>query len=485
MTHLTKLLTVLFAIACLLAGAMLPAVASASELPSRAKAQQALAAAQRALAPERLSAPANPERGSREATAALRDLAVALPALSRQDRARAQGLLARPSDRNDRYYFGREAPASPRCNAHFCVHWSNGKRSAPSSARFVDEVVAATDRSFAIENVQLGWRRPKPDGSRGMTDGRGGEGQVDVYITNLGARLYGFAAPDPRQDGSRRFAYLVLDNNYVGFPSPPLASMRVTVAHEYNHILHFNYDTFEDLWMFEATATWMEQQVYPGIDDYLNYLPDFAHMPERPLTGGSKVYADNVWNHWLESRYGAAVVRDAWAASTSVRPKHDSVASYEASIDAHGGRSFSREVAKFAATTAEWKSSRAFPDARRYPDMQRDGRLTAKPIELSLDNTSYRLFSVRTRSRKPLRLVVRAQRRTRSSVALVARNGSRRFGRARVVSRYLPYGGRASVRLRHPGSYERITAVVTNADGRGTSARRTANDSRYSVRLKR
>ncbi len=39
---------------------------------------------------------------------------------------------------------------------------------------------------------------------------------------------------------------------------PPIESMQVTAAHEYNHILQFNYDLFEQVWMYESTATWVE-----------------------------------------------------------------------------------------------------------------------------------------------------------------------------------------------------------------------------------
>jgi len=480
---LSRLASLALTLACAIAlGA--PAVVSAGvEPPGAPEPLRALEIARGALS-------ANPPgaqggAGSRDATAALRDLAVALPALRGADRRRAHELLDRPTDPDDRDYFGPEAAESPICDARFCVHWTSRPSNAPSSPRFVDEVVAATDRSFAIENGALGWRRPKSDGARGRVGGLGGQGQVDVYITDLGPRLYGFATPDPGQKGTRRFAYLVLDNDYVGFPSPPLASMKVTVAHEYNHVLHFNYDTLEDLWMFEATATWMEQQVYPAINDYLNYLPTFAQHPESPLTGREKVYADGVWNHWLEARLGARVVRDAWAESPSVRPVHDSVASYDSSIKRSGGRSFSREFAKFAAVTAEWSSSGAFPDARAYPDMRRRGKLGERPLRMRLDNTAYRLLHVPSRSRGPLSITLVAQRGIRSSIALVGRDGKRGSGEVRIASRFLDRGGRATVRLAHPSRYERLTAVVTNADGRGRSGHRRADDSRYTLRLRK
>ena len=256
-----------------------PATAGAAPT-SRSEARSALGAAQAALNPAgTLAARQGGPPGAGDATAALRDLAVAAPALRGADRRRANEILARPTDKNDRGYFGKEAPDSPVCSDHFCVHFTDGKRNAPSSDGFLNEVIDSTELAYAVENGDdaLNWRDAKSDGKLGARRGAGGNGQVDVYITNLGRELYGYAAPDQGQKGARRYAYLVLDNNYVGFPSSPIESLKVTVAHEYNHILQFNYDTLEDLWMFESTATWVRAVRLPGDQ----------RLPELPRSGGA------------------------------------------------------------------------------------------------------------------------------------------------------------------------------------------------------
>lgn len=455
-----------------------PAAASASESQFTAsEARQTLHLAQDALAPDATRAEAA------RATPALRDLALALPELGGAEERRAERVLARPSDKNDDEYFGPEAAGSPICNAQFCVHFSENSKSAPASDEFLAEVVTALDTAFAVENTQLGWRAPKGDGNRGARNGVGGEGQVDVYIDNLGRRLYGYAAPDPGQRGPRRSAYLVLDNNYLGFPTNPLDSMRVTVAHEYNHILQFGYDTLQDLWFLEATATWMEEQVYPDINDYLNFLPSFASAPEAPLTGRSKIYGDSVFDHWVDSRYGPDAIREAWERSTSVKPKHNGVAAIEAAIEANGGKSFSREFAAFALETAEWNSSDNFPDATRYPQVRRTGELGRKPTEFELDSTAYRLVSVRGAG-SSVKLRVDAPRGVRSAIALIGREGPARSGRVTVRSRYLAKGGTATVTLEGAGGFERVTAAIVNADGRGVGRNKPGDDARYEATLR-
>jgi hypothetical protein len=400
--------------------------------------------------------------GDRDATGALRDLAVSLPALDRRNRGLARDLLTRPTDKSSREYFGKEAPSSPACNERFCVHWTNSRRNAPSSSGFLSQVSTAVERSYDVENGTLGWKKAKSDGRLGARRGAGGDGQVDVYVTNLGRNLYGYAANDPGQKGSRRYAYLVLDNDYRGFPTPPVQSMRVTVAHEYNHILQFGYDTFEDLWLFESTATWAEEKVFPEIDDYLNYLPEMARQPQKPLTGSSiKIYAEAVWNHWLSSRFGDDSVRRAWEVSRAER--HFAVDAYDDAIKGFAGPGFAQELGTFFAASAEWRVSSAFPDHGAYPEVDRSGRVGTATRKTKLDNTSYRLYRV-TAAEPSVTLKVRAAKGTRSSISLVGRTGA--LGPLTIETTYLRKGGRGEVTLANPGAYSRVTAVVANVDGR-------------------
>lgn len=456
------------------AGALLaPGAAMAAPAPTHAQALEALRDARAAFATE-LSSGGAPDRG---VTPALRALATALPALHGAERREATELLRRPTDKSDRGYFGKEAPDSPTCDANFCVHWTNSSKNAPASNDFLNEVRQSLDLTHTIENDTLGWQRAKSDGSRGARNGVGGQGQVDVYITNLGKKLYGYASVDPKQSGSRRFAYLVLDNDYVGFPSSPLDSLKVTIAHEYNHVLQFGYDTYEDGWLFEDTATWMEEQVYPAINDYLNYLPALAKGTDVPMTGTSiKIYAEAVFNHWLSGHYGAAAIRDVWAASMAgVKPKHLATAAYTAGVTANGGGKFSDEFGGFAAATAEWNSSPYFPDAVEYPDVRRNGTLSAKTKKITLDNTSYRLIKVKAGD-GPVTLKVKAEKGTDSTIALIGREGSIDGGTVTTAIKRLPKGGKGRVTLDDVGSFSRVTAAVINSDGRSNGFRNGARN---------
>jgi hypothetical protein len=405
--------------------------------------------------------------------------------------------LARPTDHPDparHAYSVPEAPASPACAGRFCVHWvaegvdapdladRNGAQDGDGVPDYVERVLAVGAHVHAIENGKLGWREPRSDGRRG-----GGWGKTDVYLKELGQLLFGYAAPDRGQVPKghrlprRLHGYLVLDNDYSHLQYPgtkPPADLEVTFAHEYCHILQMDYDAYQDAWMAESTAVWMEDQVYNGINDYLRYVRRWAHLDRTPLTANAiSEYGDTVWNEWLVGRYGREIVRSAWSRALHTRPAGFSVAAYDSAIQAAGGSDFSRDFARFARDVAEWRSDGRFREGGRYPDVPRDGNLPSegRPLRRSLDHTTFRLLRVHPR-RGDRAVVVRASAPAgvAAGLALVGRVGDERHGRVVSRLRFKRHGGAMTVRLSHLGRFQRITAVLINADTRaeGFSARR-------------
>jgi hypothetical protein len=398
----------------------------------------------------------------------------------------------RPTDSKDpnrNAYSVPEAPNSPACSQHFCVHWVDQGLDAPNLSDrdgngvpdFVERVLQVAEHVHAIENGRLGWREPKSDGRQG-----GGKGKTDVYLAQIGGELFGYAAPDRGQaDKQHRIprhlhGYLVLDNDYSAFEFPgtkPINDLKVTFAHEYNHILQFGYDAYQDPWFAESTATWMEDQVYNGINDYLRYVRRWARLYETPLTTSSiKMYGSAVWNQWLARRYGRAFVRKAWAGAIHARPGGFSIASYERALQRVKAPPFSRDFARFAAAVAEWRTGRGFRESRLYPDLPRQGRLPLDGARLTrlLNHTTFEMLRVRAHRGRAVAVHLTAPRGTAAGLALVGRIGSERHGGTINRIAYSRSGGRLTVRLRRPGRFQRITAVVVNADARahGFSARR-------------
>jgi hypothetical protein len=400
--------------------------------------------------------------------------------------------LARPTERHHpgrHSYDVPEARRSPACAGRFCVHWVAEGLDAPDLADgdgdgvpdYVERVLAVAAHVHAVENGKLRWREPRSDGRRG-----GRHGKTDVYLKELGRQLFGYAVPDPGQSPKGRrlprrlHGYLVLDDDYSPFQYPgtkPAADLRVTFAHEYCHILQMAYDAYQDAWMAESTAVWMEDQAYNGIDDYLRYVRRWVRLYNTPLTANSiREYGDAVWNEWLVRRYGRGIVRSAWAHSLYARPGGFSVASYDAAIRAAGGSDFARDFARFARDVAEWRTNGRFREGRRYPDVPRQGSLPidGRLARRSLNHATFRLLRVRPRGARPLVASAVAPRGVAAGIALVGRIGDGRGGRVVSRLRFRRHGGQMTVRLGRPLRFSRVTAVLVNADTRaeGFSARR-------------
>jgi hypothetical protein len=401
----------------------------------------------------------------------------------------ARGRPTDDPDPNRNAYTVPQAPRSPICSAHFCVHWVAEGIDAPSLADadgdgvpdYVRRVLAVAEHVHQVENEKLGWREPKSDGRIG-----GGKGKTDVYLSQIGGELFGYAAPDRGQASKehriprRLHGYLVLDNDYSAFEFPgttPAQDLEVTVAHEYNHILQFGYDAFQDPWFAESTAVWMEDQVYDGINDYLRYVRRWVKRWDTPLTTSSiKEYGSAVWNQWLVRHYGKAILRRAWARAIQIRPGGFSVNSYEAAIRAAGQSDLGHDFAHFAAAVAEWRTGEGFRESRLFPQMPRQGRLPleGEPLVRLLNHTTFQLLRVPAQGGRAVVVDATVPQGTAAGLALVGRVGSERGGHSVIRLDFSRGGGRLSVRLRELGRFSRITAVVVNADpaADGFSARR-------------
>ncbi len=458
---------------------------------SQAAAEAQLEEARAAFAP----APAGAEPAPvRDVTAELRDLSLALPYLRGAKRRQARALLARPPNcalmagcpqfgdgngPNEPFGAGW-SPADTLTRQHedldhFRIHWVESGPHAPS-AQLLDWVRDFAEHAYDVQNGQLGWPTAKSD------QGIGGNNLVDIYLADICADdfnpcVFGYAASEPSVPGCapptyRCAAYLVLDNDYAEFDRP-MKALKATLAHEYNHILQFRIDVAMDRWVFESTATWMEEQVFPRADDWVRtYLPAWARTSRQAITNdnGRRQYGSAVWNHWLTRRFGADAVLNTWWSARKTRPKHFGVGAYELGINQAGGRGFGLEFTRFAAATAEWRAGKGrFPDRRdaSFVDVRRFGALrSGGRSRFRLNHTAYILKRVRPGNADRLRLRVRAPAGTRSGIALIGRRGGARQGKVISAVKYLNKGGTGVVTLRGARRFRRITAVIVNADGR-------------------
>ena len=424
----------------------------------------------------------------KELTPVLKELAIRLKALPAGEEREARMILTRPTQ--GQAQAGEEAytvaEAAPVCSAHFCIHYVTSTADAPPAADadangvpdYIQTMSNTFENVFAVENIQMGWREPTPDGTRGTDFNK-----VDVYVKQLGDQgIFGYATPDPGQTTNSQAAYLVMDNDFSHSEYPrypdPLPPLQVTAAHEYNHIIQFGYDVLQDPWMFESTAVWMEDEVYDDVNDYVSYLNAWSQLTQVPLTRFNptdlmdplnvKVYGDAVWNRWLDEHFGQETIRTAWEKSLQTTPPSFAPDAYDAALLTKG-TTFFDAFTRFAADTAEWNSAAGvFEEGGTWPDIQRASARTIAPngtgVSGRLDHAAYALINVQLTQDERIKLVASLPRETRGAFALIGREGDQQTGAPFVELKRIPRGGQSSLVLENPGRFSRITAALINSD---------------------
>lgn len=153
----------------------------------------------------------------------------------------------------------------------------------------IDQYAASLDTSWNTEVNTFGWAAPPvaPVPAPGN--------KYHVVVTDLGDSLYGYvsnagthAGPvgnnpnTPWNDVDAQASCMVLNSDYTGFPSPPIASLQSTAAHEFAHSVQFGYGAITganqpDVTFTEGLATWIEDEVFDAANDNYYFLwPDFT-----------------------------------------------------------------------------------------------------------------------------------------------------------------------------------------------------------------
>ena len=272
----------------------------------------------------------------RAGTYVLRDLAARLGDLSPAKQRAAARILARPTDRNDAIHGYRTRGARRTCDPRMCFWWVGRTSDAPSlrdaNRNRVPDWVDRTREVFAtVWATQVGqfrYRRPLSD-LRSKNDG--GSRKLDIYIADVGADgLYGYCTTDDPRRRLRRAvsAYCVVDDDFARSQfegsATGIRALKVTAAHEFFHAIQFAFDWREDLWLMEGTATWIEDEVYDGVNDNIQYLRtspiserlfylsiDYYNQDPSEIDAN---YKYGVWIFWryLSERFGRDVVREVW-----------------------------------------------------------------------------------------------------------------------------------------------------------------------------
>ncbi|MGB9080588.1 MAG: MXAN_6640 family putative metalloprotease, partial [Desulfuromonadaceae bacterium] len=208
---------------------------------------------------------------------------------------------------------------------HFTVHYATTGTDAPPQTDVTGitgvpdwvETVAATFEDVYARYSSLGYL-PAP-----TTAGA----PYDIYLLNLAPQgFYGVTNSDqaasPAIYPNAFTSWMEIDNDFAdSIYQPaiytPLQSLQITAAHEYHHAVQYGYNFYFDIWYAEATSTWMEDELYDGVNQLYTYIPAWFSQsnlsldtPASLATGGG--YGRWIFNRYLSEQHGTAMIRNVW-----------------------------------------------------------------------------------------------------------------------------------------------------------------------------
>jgi hypothetical protein len=241
---------------------------------------------------------------------------------------------------------------------------------------YVEQVLEALNTTYQVEVVQLGWAPPPAD------LGEGGDTRFDVYLENLiPMGISGYADSDggylgdnpatPEVERHAAYSYLSLDNGFTevlddsGITETPLDLLRTTTAHEFNHAVQAGYDAFDpQSWLYEATASWMEDEVFGETNDPIYYIQDIFEAPDKCRVAESGRYGSWLFLRLMSERYGREAVRSIWEQSRQL----DGFDAIDAALEPYGS-SLQIESRDFAVASL----LRAYKEGATYPTIVLEG----------------------------------------------------------------------------------------------------------------
>ncbi len=278
-------------------------------------------------------------------------------------------------------------------NGYFRIHYDTSGTHAPDLTDtggngipdYIDSTAAAFDYSYEILINQLGYDAPVKFGE--VETETGDTIRYDVYVRDvvlLYGNVYGLTNPygdrinDDEDPVPRYRAYIVVDNSYDHTPTTGIDGLKVTAAHELHHVIQIgSYGYWLTMgaqrptrFFYEITSTWLEDVIYPDINDYYYYLPVLfirtIHNFPFSHSSGLFMYARAIWGHMMERRYGGDIMREKWEYIRKMHP----IDAIDRALRDHGS-TLEQELAEFNLwkfyTGARARPENYFIDGADYP----------------------------------------------------------------------------------------------------------------------
>ena len=170
---------------------------------------------------------------------------------------------------------------------------------------FIDSLAYAADHTYEILINQLNYNKPPSDSWQLYN---GGSDNYDVYVNNLNNVFYGYTTPEnlsdsftgnnensPQIENNAVTSYIVINNDLKSMNCENFNCIKTTFAHEFFHAIQLGYDSRDPLWFLEATATWIEDEVFDEINDNYQYLKFWMEIPHVALDRHRSPYWYGSW----------------------------------------------------------------------------------------------------------------------------------------------------------------------------------------------
>ena len=329
---------------------------------------------------------------------------------------------------------------------------------------FIERTASYLDSAYGVYIDQMGHYPPPIDTT-------GGNIAYDIYMVAI--LSYGITIPEYPADSAWNdyTSYIQLHNTFYGFPpnddpeGDTIGAQKVTCAHEFYHAvqLGYDYDLANNLWWMEAGATYMEEIIFPEVNDNFIYLPYMYNQPHKALSSNDAyhMYGAFVWPLYMRYKFDATIMKNSWLACRNNLP----VAAIDSALKPYG-----KSVAKIFSEFTLWNyftgarnvPGEYFPDAAAYPLAPFDQSLSSlihdsiqpvtRPDGLGCNYIEYTVDST---ARGILEIKLEGNSSVRWGLAAVYEAGS--FDT--TLTTLAPWSSSASLYLPFIEDYDRVIAI--------------------------
>ncbi len=203
---------------------------------------------------------------------------------------------------------------------NFKIHYTLSGADAVDSVGYVIEAGRAAEHAYSILIDSLNFQPPPVDNIDGE--------QIDIYIIEWSGRYYAQTYLESENRSTSRendyISYMEIDNDYndPAYSTRNLEALRVTIAHEFFHMVQLGYNYFQsgdlpgmdygDTYFLEWSSVWFEEIAYPKINDYWQYVDDFLTYPSNSMWNYNYWYSLGIFLHYISNNYDAFVITDIW-----------------------------------------------------------------------------------------------------------------------------------------------------------------------------